>query len=123
MEYSIYNGWRYLIAGSDIWFDAPVNLPAGSQITQVYLDYYDSSATGDVWLTLYGRVPGSDSPVFSYSTVSSGALGFGRLELNLTGSNIIVDNAGHTYHVRVGLGAIGLSTRFLDAIICHKPIP
>jgi hypothetical protein len=117
------NPWRYWTGGGSNLFTAPVYLPAGAQITQVYVDYYDNAA-GDVLLWLVDVRPGSFSNYTFYGPAASvGTPGFGRLELNLIGNNIIVDNAGHTYLVHVGLGVTNANNSFLNAIICHKPIP
>ena len=117
-------GEKYRTGGTDIWFNAPVHLPVGAQITQIFVDYYDSNATGDVWVWLFDNGPGGTLIVYVDPAVkSSGTPGFGQLQLDVTGYNIIVDNVGRSYHVRVDLEATGTTNRFLDAIICHKPSP
>jgi hypothetical protein len=107
--------------GVDYSFGAPVHLPAGAQITQVFLDYYDSDATGDVWLSLCDSLPSGGG--ICRGALSSGTPGYGRLQLNLMNYNYIVDNAGHTYFIRVELYATDSSNGFVGAIICHKPSP
>jgi hypothetical protein len=114
-------GYRYRTAGFFV-LNTAVNLPAGTQVTQVYVDYYDAS-TGDVSLWFSHFWPGGFSNFTQYVTYSSGTPGFGRLELNLIPANIIIDNAGHSYTVAVGLDATASSNSFINAIICRKPSP
>jgi hypothetical protein len=114
-------GWRFRTGGVDYSFGAPVHLPAGAQITQVFLDYYDSDATGDVWLSLCDLLSGGGG--ICRAVQSSETPGYGRLQLNLIDFNYIVDNAGHTYFIGVELHATDSSNRFLGATICHKPSP
>ncbi len=114
-------GYRYRTAGFFV-LNTAVNLPAGAQVTQVYTDYYDAT-TGNVSLWWSHFWPGGFGNFSQYVTYSSGTPGFGRLELNLTPFNIIIDNAGHSYTVAVGLDATASSNSFLNAIICHKPSP
>ena len=119
VTYSTYlRGERYRTGGTDISFYAPLHLPAGAQITQIFLDYYDSNATGDVGVYLWDN---RQDVALGYAAFSSGTPGYGQLQLDLTG--LIVDNAGRSYSIQVELDATGVSNRFRDVIICHKPIP
>jgi len=112
---------RYRTGGTGNTFHAPLHLPAGAQITNIFLDYFDNDATGDVWAFVARNTPGSAS---GYGTKSSGTPGYGRVEGNISGVNFIVDNAGsNNFSVMVLLGATGPTNKFLDVIICHKPIP
>jgi hypothetical protein len=122
MTYAASWGEKWRTGGTNYYFEAPVHLPVGAQITNVFLDYYDSNATQDVWLLLYDLVPGGSGS--GYGTFSSGTPGYGRLELNfIYDYNLIVNNAGHSYFVSVGLMATDASNKFQGAIICYKPSP
>jgi hypothetical protein len=123
VTYDNTTGWKNRTGGTELCFDAPVHLPVGAQITNVFLDYYDSNATEDVSLVLMDLNSAGGGTVY-FSAYSSGTPGYGRLEGNFfIPNNIIVDNNGHSYSVRVNLGATNWSNRFLGATICHKPSP
>jgi hypothetical protein len=115
-------GWKWRTGGTANCFDAPVHLPVGAQITQVFLDYYDSNASSDVGLWLYNVLPEGGTS-YGYGIYSSGTPGYGRLQRDLIDWNVIVDNAGRTYFISVTLQTTDNSNKFFDAIVCHKPIP
>lgn len=118
-------GWKYRTAGTYDYFDAPVNLPIGAQITQVLVDYYDNDATGDVWVFLGIATPAGGWTFYPPDepwVKSSGTPGYGRLTLDVSGVlPIIVDNLGHSYWIRVRLNATNSNNKFLGAIICYSP--
>jgi hypothetical protein len=124
ITYNIYlAAERYRTGGTGVFgisFDAPVNLPVGAQITNVFLDYYDSNVTYDVCFYIWDN---HENVAIGYSNCSSGAPGYGQVQLDLTNSNYIVDNVGRNYSISVGLGAPDISNRFRDVLICYKPIP
>jgi len=101
-------------------FAAPVHLPVGAQITQIFLDYYDSNATYDVGVYLWDN---HEEYAVGYGAGSSGAPGYGQVQRDLTSLNFIVDNVGRNYSISVGLEAPDASNRFRGVLVCHKPIP
>jgi hypothetical protein len=115
-------GWKWRTGGTANCFNAPVHLPAGAQITTVFLDYSDNNATYDVGFWFFNVLP-TGGTSYGYGINSSGTPGYGRLQRDLIDWNIIVDNAGRTYFVRVQLYALDSSNQFFDVIVCHKPIP
>lgn len=84
----------YSPSGSE-WFNTPLNLPDGSKIEYLYLDYYNTStASADAYLTRYDNL-GDYFDLAGIHTSSSG--GYFSEESDTIGD--VVDNANYSYAI------------------------
>jgi S-layer homology domain len=108
LAYTTNDPWKYFTSGlvGFGWFDASLNLPAGSKVIDFWVGVNDTNANGDLygWLVQCPQLGGSCSfyPDGSNAVCkTSGTPGIAYIYCNLSSDNIVIDNFNNFYFVRV----------------------
>ena len=118
-KYSYYGAGRFQTGGYGD-FAAPIHLPSGALILGTELTGVDLNLSGDLSARfIVGDVPNGEGTNYG-GPYSQNAPGDVTIYDDLSGYNLVIDNAHHFYEIDVGFGAFANTLRLGSVAVYYK---